>query len=223
MNPTLKALYHSSYLPLVAIGLYGCSQIPLVDHARVGPFYQPSNFHSVGKLPNNVARVAVLPAACSIALTDEQLAKFDEIVLTTAGLTSRFEIVPVSRAQCKQLTGKNAVASTELLPFNFLAQLKDKYDVNAILFIDITSYSAYPPLRLGLRAKLATVTSGEILWAFDSVFTTSNPAVVNSARRYWLDTAPGNAPADFSNTALENPSKFATYVTSSAFETIPAH
>lgn len=207
---------------LLALAAFnGCSSIPGRDPARVGPFYEPSAYQAVKTLPNEVRRVLVLPAATDVTISEEQLIKLDEIVRTTLGQTSHFEISPLSREECARITGKRAIRSTDVLPYNFLVKLGTDYAVDAVIFVDITSYSPYPPLRIGFRAKLARTLDNSLLWAFDTVFSATDPRIVNSARHYWINTTPANTPADYSNTALENPSRFATYALSAAFSTLP--
>lgn len=213
--------FRSTALALAAITLLsGCTSLTR-DPARIGPFYEPTSYQSVKVLPSDVRRVLVLPAASDVTMAEEQLIKLDEVVRTTLGQTSQFEISPLSREECARITGKRAVRSTDILPYNFLGKLASDHAVDAVLFIDITSYSPYPPLRVGLRAKLARTSDNSLLWAFDTVFSATEPKTVNSARRYWINTAPANTPADFSNTVLENPYRFATYAASAAFSTLP--
>ena len=203
------------------IFLGGCAHIPGVDSARTGPFFTPQNVQRSARLPAEVRRVLVLPAACEIALADNQLMKLDEIIRQSLSQKARFEVTPLSREACARYTGSRAINSTAALPHDFLARLATDYAVDAVLFVDITAYSPYPPLTIGLRTKLARTSDQELLWAFDNTFSTVDPTVVNAARRYWLKTAPGNAPTDFSNTVLENPARFTTYATSAAFDTLP--
>ena len=218
MNGTSRA----TLVCMLSLGLSaGCSTLKLQDPARTGPFFASVAYQSAPSIPTEVRRVLVLPIASDVAMTEEQLIKLDEIVRTTLGQTSKFEVTPLTRSECARIAGKNAVRSTDALPHDFLGRLAASHAVDAVIFTDITSYSPYPPLRIGLRIKLARTVDNSLLWAFDTVFSATEERVVNSARRYWLDTAPANTPADYSNTVLENPSRFATYATSAAFSTLP--
>jgi hypothetical protein len=130
-------------------------------------------------------------------------------------------VVPLSRPACARLTGARAIRSVETLPHDFLTRLVADYAADAVLFTDVTTYSPYPPLALGLRAKLVRTDNGSILWSFDTIFSATDTSVVNAARRHWLDTAPSGTPADFSITALQSPQRFAAYAASAAFATLP--
>ncbi len=118
--------------------------------------------------------------------------------------------------------GKSAIASVEELPSGFFEKLGKAYGADAILFTDVTTFSAYPPLALGLRMKLARISDRVIWWAADNVFSAAEPAVSNSARRHALKVGADRGPGDLSHTILQNPSRFAGYALAETFGTLPA-
>ena len=210
-------LWPFALLPLLA----GCRTPGEFDSARNGPFFTPTNFQAAARMPVEIRRVLVLPAADDGRLPEETLDNLDTVLQAALGHAQRFEIVTLSRPACARLTGARAIRSVEALPHDFLAKLIADYAADAVLFVDVTSYAPYPPLALGLRAKLVRTDNRSILWAFDTIFSATNPAVANAARRHWLDTAPAGTPADFSPTALQSPQRFAAYAASAAFATLP--
>jgi hypothetical protein len=201
--------------------LAGCRTPSEFDSSRNGPFFRPTNFHAVARMPAEIRRVLVLPTADDGRLPEDTLDSLDTVLQAALGGAQRFEVVPISRPACARLTGARAIRSVEALPHDFLARLVADYAADAVLFTDVTTYSPYPPLSLGLRAKLVRTDNGTILWSFDTIFSATNTSVVNAARRHWLDTAPAGTPADFSVTALQSPQRFAAYATSAAFATLP--
>ena len=204
-------------LPLLA----GCQTPSEFDSARSGPFFAPNNFQAVARLPVEIRRVVVLPVADDGRIPEDTLDNLDTVLQTSLGRAQRFELVPLSRPVCARLAGARAIRSVDALPHDFLTRLIADYAADAVLFVDVTSYSPYPPLALGLRAKLVRTDNGSILWSFDTIFSATDPAVANAARRHWLDTAPAGTPADFSVTALQSPQRFAAYAASAAFATLP--
>jgi hypothetical protein len=206
--------------------LGGCAQLPKRDGAKAGPFFTPANVHSsVPSLPANIRRVLLLPlSAPGLALTEENLARLDATLLTELTRTARFEVVALSRDQLTRLTGARQIDSTVPLPAGFIDRLFNIYNdyaADALLFVDLTAYSPYPPLTLGLRTKLAHIRDSDILWATDLNFSATDPAVANSARRHALTLAPSSTKADLSHTILQNPTRFASYAAATTFETLP--
>jgi hypothetical protein len=206
----------------LGLGLTGCETVSPTDGARMGPFFQPTNVRGVERLPAAVRRIALLPSAGGPGVVEESLLRIDEALVSQFTRTARAESVPVSRDLLARITGLRQIDSTAALPHDLLSRIKSGTQADAVLFVDITSYSPYPPMILGLRAKLVHLESADILWAFDSLFDASQPAVKNAARRHALaEGANFSMTADMSATILQNPFKFATYVGAAAFTTLP--
>jgi len=212
-------LWPLALLPLLALA--GCRTPSEFDNARTGPFFSPTNFQAAAVMPLEIRRVVVLPVADEGRIPEDTLDNLDTVLQTALGRAQRFEVVPISRPACARLAGTRAIRSVDALPHDFLTRLIADYAADAVLFVDVTSYSPYPPLALGLRAKLVRTDNQGILWAFDTIFSATDTAVVNAARRQWLDTAPPGTPADFSTTALQSPQRFAAYAATAAFATLP--
>jgi hypothetical protein len=212
-------------LVLLAFCVAGCSSIlPKPDGAVSGPFYTPTNVKAVAKIPADVRRVIVLPVAGGPALTEETLLKLDAVCLGELTRTGRFEVVPLSRDKLAEITGTRQISSVDKLPavlIDKLFNIYNSYGADAVLFIDVTTYAAYPPLVLGLRTKLSRVTDGEIVWATDNVFAAAEPAVANSARHHALALGSDHGLANLSHTVLQNPQRFAGYAAAATFLTLP--
>jgi hypothetical protein len=211
-------------LALLALALAGCSALTKRDGAEAGPFYTPTNVKAIAKIPADIRRVVVLPVAGGPALTEEALDKLDSVCQGELTRTARFEVVPLSRDKLAEITGARQISSVDKLPpvlLDKLFNIYNTYGADAILFIDVTTYSPYPPLVLGLRAKLARVTDGEIIWAADNVFSAAEPAVANSARHHAAALGSDRGLTDLSHTILQNPQRFAGYVAAATFLTLP--
>jgi len=211
-------------LALFALALSACSALPKRDGAVAGPFYTPANVKAAAKIPDGVRRVIVLPVAGGPMPTEETLLKLDAICQGELTRTGRFEVVPLSRDKLAEITGSRQISSVDKLPvvlIDKLFNIYNSYGADAVLFIDVTTYSAYPPLKLGLRTKLARVTDGEIIWAADNVFAAAEIAVANSARRHAAALGSDRGQVDLSHTILQNPQRFAGYVAAATFLTLP--
>jgi len=209
-------------LGVLALGLAGgCSVAEtLTDPVVRGPFFQAKNFTGVPRLPAKLQRVVLLPVAGTPGAPIDTLASFDQVMLADLQRQARFEVVVADPAALTRLCDQPRLLSSEALPPDFLSMLSREYGADAIMFIDITSLSTYQPLVLGLRAKLASA-DGAILWSFDTLFSASNPAVANSARRYDRQRHPSSDPGDMSFTVLRSPMRFADYAAAAAFATLP--
>jgi hypothetical protein len=216
----MTALRGLTLLALLAL-FAGCSELPKPDPLKSGPFFTPANVKATGPLPAEVKRVVVLPCWGGPTLTEETLGRIDEAAQTEVTKTNRFETVAVSRDALYRLAGKRALSSVDNLPAHLLEKLLKDYGADAVLFTDVTSFSAYPPLTLGLRVKLARLSNGDILWAADNVFSAAEAAVANSARKFAREMGTDRGPTDLSHTILQNPSRFAAYASAATFATLP--
>jgi hypothetical protein len=177
----------------------------------------PQNYFSGEPVGIPIRRVALLPIF-NDKYPAEELRVLDTAFNAELTKKSIFEVVPVSRASMESFFGERQVNSVENLPANLLDKLRERYGVDGILFTDITHYSPYRPLAIGVRAKLVDAKSGEIRWAFDYLFDSGNPAMAQAAKvyqaRYNLDNQPL---ASDGGTVLISPARFAKFVANQTY------
>jgi len=211
-------------LVLLGIALAGCSALPMRDGAISGPFYTPTNVTGVARIPAEIRRVIVLPVWGGPQITAETLVALDTVCQAELNRTAKFEVVPLSRQAFYNLTGQRQISSVEKLPavlLEKLLSLNNPYGADAVLFIDVTTYSPYTPLTLGLRTKLARTSNSEIIWAADNLFPSAEPAVANSARLHAERFGTDRGRTNLSHTILQNPERYAGYVAAATFATLP--
>jgi hypothetical protein len=208
---------------LIGLLVAGCESSPAAFLHKPKPkdFFTPKNFSGDTRLPVNLHRVVLLPVYGGTIVPPETAASIEEIFATELQKQLRFEVVRFSRADCMRRFGSPEFPSVGALPHDFLAALGREYAADAVLFVDVTSYRGYRPLVLGIRAKLATVEQTRLLWSFDEIFSADDPSVGNSVRHFYGMTDVSGIPLDASNAALQSPSKFAAYVGSATFDTLP--
>ncbi len=222
MNAIPRTLPWRLLLPALFLALLaGCDSLPSRDNARLGPFFHPTNVYAAPQLPANIRRVAIMPVGSSAGLSETTLDQLDGSVVRSLNEVQRFESVPITRAECARITGKRFVLSTDQLPYDFIQSVTAKTAADAILFIDITHYSPYPPQTIDIRSKLVRLDDQSILWSIDQTFSATDPSVVNAVRRQWYATQPPGIPADMSINALDSPSRFADYAFTASFATMP--
>ncbi|MBI3885838.1 MAG: hypothetical protein HY302_08955 [Opitutae bacterium] len=200
----------------------GCAHGEFVGRRLSGPVYQPDNHLGDARLPAALRRVALLPLHGGTIVPAESLVTLDQAFLQELLRVQRFEAVLVSRATMARLFGEKQFSSVEALPHEFLAVIARDLAVDGVLFVDVTNYSPYPPLRLGVRAKLAATATGELVWSFDTIFSAADPAVANAAKLYAMGgrKAP-RPPVELSSSVLQSPTQFGAYAAAAAFATLP--
>ena len=210
-------------LALAACALAGCDTMHpgIVDPARTGPFFTPSNYAGAARLPASIRRVVLLPVHGGEFASAEMCESLDPIFASALEKQLRFEVVTLPREECQKSFGVPDISSASALPHDFLQIVGEKYGAQAVLFVDITAYRAYRPLTLGVRSKLAGVSDRSLMWTFDEIFSTTSPSVVNSVRRFYSPGEFGAVPFDLSGDALSSPGRFAGYVADAVFKTLP--
>jgi hypothetical protein len=160
---------------------------------------------SLGEAPQNwflptvggrmIRRVALLPvyhnrypAEC---LQDLDSAFNSELVKKTV-----FEVVSVSRPEMEAMIGLREVSSVGRVPGDLIAKLKERYGVDGVMFTDVTHFSPYRPVAIGVRSKLVDTEQGRIHWASDVLFDSSNSEVVAAAREYQRTLGRNNYPVE---------------------------
>lgn len=199
----------------------GCAHPPVTDKSRRGPFFSPSNYVGQAKLPEGLHRVLLLPVCGGDFAPPEQAEALDPVFATALERQMRFEVVTLDRDECLATFGVPEISSAAALPPDFLQSLGRKFGAEAVLFVDLTAYSPYRPLVLGIRAKLALVSDRSLIWSFDQIFSASNPAVTNAARNFYLNSGGGEMPIDMTVDALQSPARFAGYAADATFRTLP--
>jgi hypothetical protein len=190
------------------------------DVPQARPF-APANFTSTGPLPASVKRVALLPMDGAQWRTSD-LGPLDSAFAAELSRTGRFEIVVASRTMMKDRFGQETLNSTAALPAHLLPRLRADFGVDAVLFLDLTHYSPYVPVAIGVRAKLVTVDDASVLWSLDEVFDSAQPAVTAATQEYYREFSQPAFPQDSAAGLLQSPVRFARYVGHAVFTTLPA-
>lgn len=128
-------------------------------------------------------RVAILPVYHP-RLPGEWLKEVDFAFNGELSKKAVFEVVPVNRSAMEVLTDRREISSVEKVPGDLFRKLRDQYGVDGVMFNDLTQYSPYRPVSLGVRSKLVDIESGSILWASDVVLDSANTNVAAAARAY---------------------------------------
>ncbi|AOS45084.1 hypothetical protein Verru16b_02160 [Lacunisphaera limnophila] len=221
MNHRLLSL---SGLLVLALGvLAGCQNPP--GHADPlgldsGPGYTPVNFRGDAQMPGDLHRVVVLPLHGGGLAAEETLEVLDGVLLNALQQQQRFEVIPLSRADCHRLYGAADFSSVAALPHGFLDQIATRYAVDAILFVDLTAFRPHQPLAVGFRAKLARAHDVRMVWAFDELFSAEDPNLRQSIRMRQR-TAVQAPLVDPTPAVMQSPARFSAVAAELMFRTLP--
>jgi len=174
-------------------------------------------------LDGRVLRVAVLPLAGDVQPPDA-LHEMDKTFLAEFNKAQMFEGTGVTRAEMVEMTRQEQISSVEAIPTELITLLRQKYDVDAVLFTDITHYRPYRPIAISVRTKLVSLGNQGVLWAIDSTFDSQEPGVAAAARTFGKLTGQNqmNVMAADSAGVLLSPMRFARFVAREIFSTLPA-
>ncbi len=219
----LRSLPAALLLTGLAVALCGCGHFTADSSGikRKVPEFVPSNHGGDAKLPAALRRVVLLPLAGGTVASPESVSALDPVLVSALQLQNRFEVVPLTREECRRFFETDELPSVSPIPGNFMAVIRREYAADAVLFVDLTVYRAYHPLSLGFRAKLATVSNAHLVWTFDTIYSADDPAVVAAAEHYLSNRDQGSLPAGLSPVVLQSPVRFAAYATASMFSTLP--
>ena len=208
------------FVAALALLLGGCAVLSGLPGAPDRtPLFHAKNFSGEATMPAAVRRVVVLPVSGGGVVGQEVVATLDPVVRTALQEQTRFEVVALTREECRARFGAPDFSSAAALPAEFLGRVAHAFAADAVLFVDLTVYDPYGPLQVGFRAKLAAVEDVRLIWSYDEKISTADPAVESSLRRIYH--APGATPVDLSTAYLQSPLRFASYAAQVMFQTLP--
>ena len=200
----------------------GCQNTPL-KRVAAGPEHQPANvYRPIPTLPPDLRRVAVLPLSGDESQVESVAANhaLEPVLRTELLKVGKCEWQWITSEALRQWTGQKCWAAEDALPPNFLKELREQTDCDAVLFSRVSRYHPYPPLVVGWRFRLVSVADGQTVWAFDETFDASEAPVSNSALRY-EKRHPTGAPTIDKPMILTSPRRFGQYAASVALGTLP--
>lgn len=209
-----------SWAVFVALLLSGCATRD-AGHNELGvPDYTIANVYAADPFPFEIQRVVVLPIHSE--LDDPGIIReLDATFRGELGQTRRFELVMPNRVELADVLGQETFSTIDPVPFGFFEYLREYYDADAVLFLEIPHYRAYRPIMIGVRARLIDLYAEETVWALEEVFDSGNPQVSVSAQRYQRNFNDRPFPLDTSGSVLISPARFSKYVAWQTFQALP--
>jgi hypothetical protein len=219
----LQTLSRPIAATLTAFMLAGC-QTPSVQN----PFqkkdipveYKPANSFGVGFLPQSINRVVVLPVHYDPS-TGADPSIISAVVVAELNNKGVVEAVPISPLEMQRLSGRTSWNTTAPLPPELYSKLEKTYSANAVMMVDITSFYPYKPMSIGLRSKLAEISSGRVLWAVDTIYNAGRDDIQEAALDFQKRKSGNPFPLEDSGSVLQSPRYFTRFAASTMLDTLP--
>lgn len=138
-----------------------------------------------------IRRVLLLPFEYNVdreAIIDEVTEAF-AVELRKIG---SFEVIVPSGSTTK-LVSEYEIWDKGSINLTTLLALRKKYDVDAIVFGNITHYRPYEPMLLGVKAGMISTDTGTVVWSADGVFDSNENEVAELVKHYFESTHQKNA------------------------------
>jgi hypothetical protein len=237
----MKALSHTRRLG-GTVGIFLICALCLSGTRSMGADPSPDNVYvSPDSLPATLKRVLILPLAHERSAADLSggCELLYPVLRSELIKTKKFEVVSADTKTMQGLTGQADWTGAEVLPPDFFGSLQRVYGCDAVLFCELSTFHAYPPLAVGWRLKLVDLSSQKIIWATDVVFDAGDPSVCKSAEAYqrrqqgveqpttffkrvwiWMNRQPEPA-TDDQWTVLNSPRYFGEFSAATLLQTLP--
>jgi hypothetical protein len=186
--------------------------------------YKPTNVSQPqAGLPESIRRVAVLPIPRS--RTDANQASgadsLEPLLISELNKRNTFEVTPVSPEQLRALTGGSDWTADDRLPADFFERLRQATGCDAVLFVSLTTFRAYPPLQAGWKARLVDCQQHLTWWAVDEVFDAGSDAVAAAAGAFAKSQLNSPDAALDGAAILRSPRRFGQYTAYAIVSTLP--
>ena len=193
----------------------GCAQLlEQRDASYSGPFHAVANVYiSPEGLPANLQRVAVMPLmpgrgnrAAELGVPLIQQAFTEELSRARV-----FDVVTLTPNRLDTLVGVQALYADSRLPIEFISKIKEETGCQAVLFAELTTFRAYPPVAVGWKLHLFDLETEELVWAADEVFDAGQATVANALRRHIREKLSPNNAAATQLLVLDSPREMARF------------
>ena len=191
------------------LGSLGCAQIAkLKDASHTGPFHTVANVYiSPDGLPANLQRVAVMPLLPGRGnrSAERGVPLIQQAFTEELSRARIFDVVTLTPDRLDTLIGVQALFADSRLPVEFISKIKEETGCQAVLFAELTTFRAYPPVAVGWKLHLFDLETEELVWAADEVFDAGQAAVANALRRHIREKLSPNSAAATQLLVLDSP------------------
>ena len=138
-------------------------------------------------LPDELpARVVVVPFSAPACTADDGPMVTQSMALAIQS-TLLCDVVP-ARAEDERLAAESALWQRGKVDVESLVVARKNYMADAFLFGTITQYKPYDPPILGLKLRMLSARTGDVLWAAEALFDAHDQTTRSKARDYFKDS-----------------------------------
>jgi hypothetical protein len=193
----------------LTLGSLGCTQLlKQRDASYSGPFHTVANVYiSPEGLPANLQRIAVMPLMPGRGNRSAQrgVPLIQQAFTEELSRARVFDVVTLTPNRLDTLVGVQALYADSRLPIEFISKIKEETGCQAVLFAELTTFRAYPPVAVGWKLHLFDLETEELVWAADEVFDAGRAAVANALRRHIREKLSPNSAAATQLLVLDSP------------------
>ena len=199
----------------LTLGSIGCAQIAKNwDPSYVGPFHKVGNVYTSPDGPSaNLQRVAVMPLVPGRGnrAAERGVPLIRQVFTEELSRARVFDIVTVTPKRLDTLIGMRGLYADSRLPVEFISKIKEETGCQAVLFSELTTFRAYPPMAVGWKLYLFDLETEELVWAADEVFDAGQATVANALRRHIRERLSQNNVAATQLLVLDSPREMARF------------
>jgi hypothetical protein len=213
-------LFLSGCLPLLA----GCKLLPHSFERATATPYRPTNVYvRQPALPENLRRVAVLPVPKNRQDPNHVagVEMLEPVFRAEFARNQSFEVISVSPEDVKTLNSGKDIKPEEPIDPEFLDRLMKATACDGVLFVGLTDFRAYPPLRVGWKTRLIDCRERMTWWSVDEVIDAGMDSVVAGAQAYGRNGLNAPNPLLDDGGVLQSPRRFGQYASSLVVRTLP--
>lgn len=197
------------------LGSPGCTQIAKhSDSSYTGPFHAVANVYiRPDGLPANLQRVAVMPLVPGRGnrSAERGVPLIEQVFKEELSRARIFDVVALTPNRLNTLIGAQALYADSRLPVEFITKIKEETGCQAILFAELTTFRAYPPVAVGWKLHLFDLETEALIWAADEVFDAGQATVANALRRHIREKLSPNNAAATRLLVLDSPREMARF------------
>ena len=201
MNPRLSTL---ALLPLV-LALPSCGLFGSPLRTKRVNFWLAENADLV-----NVRRVVVLPFTTAAGV-DADTESLRDVFVKEFMKLQRFELVPIELGANEERVLRRALDGGRISTAG-LVGLAKRFNVDGIVLGTITSYRAYVPSHLGIRAMMVSLHAGSIVWSAEGFYDAADARTTEDIRHYAQNVVHDDENLHGWEMHLISPNRFASFV-----------
>jgi hypothetical protein len=101
-----------------------------------------------------------------------------------------------------------------------MAAIRQTLKCDGVLIGTITEFKPYPHMAVGLRLKLIDLTSGDLLWAIEQIWNSSDKVTVQKIKKYFKETKTSSSNDSNERMAVISPLEFIKYISYDVAQTL---